>query len=672
MVSEDLIADAKEFFETYKPEIGKFAKEGKKSVHVLFSDLASSSPELAESLIHQPEETIQVLELALEETELIKSARVRFLDLSLTQHIRIRDIRAKHLGQMISIEGLVRQASDVRPQVVNAKFECPNCGSIISVLQIDKHFTEPSRCSCGRKGGFKLLSKDMVDAQRIVIEESPDSLKGSEQPRRMSVFLKEDLVEPNMEDKTTPGSRVRIIGILKEVPQPLKTGAISTRFDLAVEANNIIPMEETFEDLEITEEDERQIKELAADPKLYQKLRESIAPSVYGYDEVKEALALQLFSGVRRQRSDGNFGRGDIHMLLVGDPGVAKSVMLKFISGVSPKGRYISGKATTGAGLTATVVKDEFLRGWSLEAGAMVLANKGLCAIDEIEDMSEEDRSCMHEAMEQQTVTISKANVQASLKSETSVLAAGNPKFGRFDPYQPITQQINIDPALLSRFDLIFIMKDIPEKNRDEAIATHVLMERANQGSQKVAIKRAIEPEMFKKYVAYAKQRVFPELTDPAIDEIKQFYVELRNMPTAGEGLVKPIPITARQLEALIRLSEAHAKARLAKKVTKEDSKRAIELLKFCLMEVGFDYETKQIDIDKISTGVTASQKSKIIIVKEAIIRLESRLGKLIPLEELSKELGEKIDQETLDGVIDKLSIAGDIFKPKRGFIQRM
>jgi replicative DNA helicase Mcm len=668
MASEELITEAKEFFETYKQEIGKFAKEGKKSVFISFHDLASFSHELTERLIYQPEETIVILETALEETGLMNNVHVRVTDMPKSQEVKIREIRAKHIGQLISVEGIVRQASEVRPQVVNAKFECPSCGTIISVLQIDQHFHEPTRCNCGRKGAFKLLTKDMVDAQRTVIEESPDMLVGGEQPRRISIFLKEDLVDPHMEERTTPGSKVQVIGVLKEVPVPLRTGAISTRFDLAIEANNVTPLEETFEDLNINEEDERQIHELAADPKLYYKLRESISPSVFGYDEIKDALVLQLFGGVRRQRSDKNFNRGDIHVFLIGDPGVAKSVILKFISRISPKGRYVSGKAVTAAGLTATVVKDEFLKGWSLEAGTIVLSNKGLCAIDELEDMSEEDRSSMHEAMEQQTVTISKANVHATLKAETSILAAANPKFGRFDLYQPIHKQINVDAALLNRFDLIFILKDMPERNKDSAIASHVLMERQNPQETKIPI----DPILMKKYVAYAKQRVQPELTDKAVDEIKQFYVELRNMPTVGEDLVKPIPVTARQLEALIRLSEANAKARLSKKVTKEDAKKAIELLKYCLMQVGFDYETKSYDIDKISTGVSASQKSKIIFVREAISRLESRFGKLIPVEELEKELEGKFEREILEEIVDKLAMAGDIFKPKRGFIQRM
>ena len=326
-MQEDLISSAKEFFEYYKKEIGKFAREGKKCVQISFQDLISFSPELSEQLLHNPEEIFAILELALEETGLISNARVRIMDMPETQIVKIRNLRAKHLSKLITFIGVVRQTSDVRPRVVNAKFECPSCGTILSVLQIDNFFREPSRCGCGRKGGFKLISKDMVDAQRLVLEESSEHLTGSEQPRRMNVFLKEDLVDPSMEGRTTPGSKIQIVGILKEVPIPSKiSGKLLTRFDIAVEANNVIPLEEVYDDLDISEEDERQIKELAADPNLYIKLRDSIAPSVFGYEEIKEALILQLFSGIRRQKSDGTFSRGDIHVFLVGDPGVAKSV----------------------------------------------------------------------------------------------------------------------------------------------------------------------------------------------------------------------------------------------------------------------------------------------------------------------------------------------------------
>ncbi len=664
---EELLIDAKEFFNEHKKQIGKSTKQGEKVVHIHFEDLSEHSPQLAENLILKPDETFQLLELALEDLGWgISEPKVRFNSIAKTQEIKIRNIRAKHLNHLISIEGIVRQASEVRPQVVNAKFECPSCGTIISVLQLGKKFKEPSRCSCGRRGGFRELKKDMVDAQRLVIEESPDDMEGGEQPKRLDIYLKEDLVEPRMEEKTTPGSRVRIIGVLKEMAITLSTGALSTRFELSVEANNILPMEESFEDLNLSEEDEREIKELAADPKVFDKLIKSIAPSIWGHLRVKEALAMQLFSGVKKTRSDGTKTRGDLHVLLVGDPGVAKSVMLKFISNIAPKGRYVSGKSASGAGLTATVVKDEFLRGWSLEAGAMVLSNKGLVCIDEMEKMDENDRSTMHEAMEQQTVTISKANVQATLRSQTAVLAAANPKYGRFNPMELMAKQVNLSPALLNRFDVIFILRDLPDKARDEMIADHVLKEHKQEASYEI-----IDKDLLRKYIAYAKQKYKPALTDEAIEEIKNFYVGLRSQPSVSGEIMKPIPISARQLEALVRISEAAARARLSKKVTRDDAKRAIDLMKTYLMEVGYDYETKTFDIDKIS-GNPASKRNKILIVKETLEKLENKLGKLIPMGELEKELSEKLKQEEIEETINKLIRAGDLFRPRRGYVQRM
>jgi replicative DNA helicase Mcm len=662
---EELVREAKNLFDAHKKKIGESIRNNPNILHMSYKDIEETSTTLADKILDAPEETIALLETAIAEME-FPVKRVRFSDMPQSTSVKIRSLRAQHLDKMIWIEGIVRQASDVRPQVVNARFECPTCGAILSVLQIDKKFREPARCSCGRKGLFKVISKEMVDAQRLVIEESPDSLDGGEQPKRMSVFLKEDLVDPTMEERTTPGSRVRVFGVLKEVPVPLQTGAISTRFDLAVEANNIIPLEETFADLKITEEDERQIAEIASSPDVYKKLAKSIAPSVYGFDEIKQALLLQLFSGIKKKKSDGGQTRGNIHLLLVGDPGVAKSVTLKFISSIAPKGRYVSGKATTGAGLTAAVVKDEFLKGWSLEAGAMVLANKGTVCIDEIEKMDEHDRSTMHEAMEQQTVTISKANIHATLRSETSVLAAGNPKLGRFDPQTPIPQQIDITPALLSRFDIIFILRDIPNKIQDEAIASHVLEEH-----QQEVIREVIEPQLLRKYIAFA-QKHKPKLTDEAVAEIKHFYISLRNQSVRSESDIKPIPITARQLEAIIRLSEACARVRLSDKVTVDDAKRAIALLQHSLRQVGYDEETKTYDIDKITTGITTSKRGKIIVVKDAISKLEAKLGKLIPIENIIQELGQTMSQEDIEESLNQLARAGDIFRPKQGFVQKL
>jgi len=664
--NEELMIEAKGFFDFYKKELGESLRKGKNAIFVDFAKLAEYSNKLAEEILANPDENLRVLEIAIEESGLITSARVRLSNLSKSHEIKVRNIRSRNINELIVVEGIIRQASDVRPQVVNAKFECPSCGTVLSVLQIEKKFREPTRCSCGRRGGFKLISKEMVDTQRLVIEEAPESLTGGEQPKRINIFLKEDLVEPLMEEKTTPGSRVKVIGVLKEVPVPLQSGGLSTRFELALEANNVIPLEETFEELDINDEDERQILELSQDPKVFEKLTKSMIPSVWGYDEIKRCLILQLFGGVKKVHADGQKSRGDFHILLIGDPGVAKSATLVFMSGISPKGRYVVGKSASGAGLTATVVRDEYLRGWSLEAGAMVLANKGLVCIDELEKMDPNDRSAMHEAMEQQTITISKANVQATLRAETSVLAAANPKFGRFDPYQSIAQQIDLPPTLINRFDVIFPLRDLPNREKDELIATHVLYEH-----QKLGEEMLISRDLLRKYVAYAKQRIRPALTDEAVEEIKRFYVELRNMPVAAEGAVRPIPISARQLQALIRMSEASAKMRLSETVDPEDSKRAIEIMKYYLMQVGYDYESKTFDIDRGTGGMPASQRNKVFIVRDAITQLESRLGKMIPIEEIEKELEGKLTKDEIEEAITKLDISGVIFRPRKGYVGR-
>lgn len=663
---EGLILESKTFINSYKKKLSSSLRDENNVVYINFMDIAEESPLISEEIVKNPDETLRILEIAIEELGLSEKVRVRLFNLPKSNEVLIRNIRAKHLNELIVLEGIIRQSSDVRPQVVNAKFECPSCGTVISVLQMEKKFREPSRCSCGRRGGFRQISKEMVDTQRLIIEEAPDMLHGGEQPKRIDVFVKEDLVDPKMEERTTPGSRAKIIGVLKEVPVPLSTGGMSTRFQLAVEANNIIPLEETFEELDITEEDEKQIEELAADPLIYQKLRDSIAPSVWGFEEIKGSLLLQLFGGVKKMKPDGQHSRGDIHIMMIGDPGVAKSVILGFMANISPKGRYVVGKSTSGAGLTATVVRDEFLKGWSLEAGAMVLANKGLVCIDELEKMTPEDQSSMHEAMEQQTVTISKANVQASLKAETSVLAAANPKFGRFDPTQGIPQQINLPPALINRFDVIFTMRDIPSKSNDEKVADHMLTEH-----QKEAKEMEIDRDLFRKYIAYARQRVTPRLTDEAVKAMKEFYVNLRNRPMIDGQEMKTIPISARQLNSLVRMAEAASKIRMSETVEKKDAEVAISLMKYYLEQAGMD-EHGNIDMDKISGKMMSSQRNKIFQVRDAITELAKEIGELIPIEKLIEKLEGLMSEEEIEDSIERLSKDGAIFKPRRGYVQKL
>ena len=670
---QEHITKFQEFIElTYQKQLHDIVNTGKKALIIDFTELVKFDHEIAELLLLSPEEMVKASELSLGQFDIPEenNIRVRYTNLPASQKIKVRDIRSEHITKFISIEGVVKQSSDVRPQAVSAEFECPSCGNKIRIPQLEQKFKEPSRCSCGRRGRFKLLSKDLVDSQRLLIEESPESLSGGEQPKRLAVFLREDLVEPKMEKKTTPGAKVLVHGIVKEIPIVSKSGGQSTMYDLMMETNYIEPIEETFEDIIITEEDEVKIKRLAKNPKIYEKLVNSIAPSVLGHEDIKGALVLQLMGGIRKERQDGTSVKGDIHILLVGDPGAAKSTILTYMAKAAPKARYIAGRGASAAGITATVVKDEFLRGWALEAGAIVLANGGFLMLDEMDKMSMEDTSALHEAMAQQTVTISKANIQATLSARTTVLAAANPKFGRFDPYQPIASQIDLPPALINRFDLIFPVRDLPNKDKDTKIATHILDLHQNLE----AGQPEIEANLLKRYVAYVRQNIFPKLTNESIDEIREFYVTLRNSITSGddEG-VKPIPISARQLEALIRLAEGSARVRLSNKVTRADARNAISILKQCLMAVGFDYETGQMDIDRISTGITASTRNKIIVVREIINEIDATGKKTIPIEEIMGMATEKnLTESQVEEVIEKLKREGEIFEPRRGWVSKV
>lgn len=454
--------------------------------------------------------------------------------------------------------------------------------------------------------------------------------------------------------------------MIKEIPIFTRSGSQSTRFDILFETNSVEGVEEDFYDIKISKEEKDKIEALAADEKnLMKKLVESMVPSIYGHDKIKEALLLQMVGGVRKVRDDGGVTRGDIHILLVGDPGGGKSQMLKRISKVAPKGRFVSGKGVSGAGLTATVVKDEFLQGWSLEAGALVLANKGVICIDELDKMSPDDRSAMHEALEGQTITISKANIQATLRCETTVLAAANPKFGRFDPYNTVASQINLPPTLINRFDLIFPIKDLPDAAKDERLAKFILSLHQNDIEEP-----DVDTRLLRKYLVYARQNLFPKLTDSAVEELKMYFIKMRG---SSSGEIKSVPISARQLEGLVRLSEAYARLRLKNRVSKKDALRAIEILDYCLRQVALDEETGTIDIDRIATAIPASQRNKIIQVKEIISNLENKLGKTIPLEDVLSAATEKgISESEVEEMIQKLKRSGDIFEPRRGFISKL
>ena len=661
-----------------------------RSLTVRFPDLDRFDPEFAEELLEGPEPVLEAAHAALLELDLpmdvyMERAHVRIVELP--RHFKTRELRSDHIGKLLAIDGLVRTATEVRPKIVSAAFQCQRCGFTFFKEQTGNKFEDQNlKCmnqACDRGGPFKLLlaQSKFVDAQKIRVQESPEELRGGEQPQTLDVELEDDLA-----GRIFPGDRVIVNGILKSYQRSSPQQGKSTYFDLFHKGVSVEMKEQDFEEIEIDPEEEKLILEMSCDPEIYDKIRGSIAPSIYGYDDVKEALGLQLVSGFEKHLPDGARIRGDIHILLVGDPGIAKSQLLRYMTKISPRGIYTSGKSSTSAGLTATAVKDELGDGrWTIEAGALVLADKGIAAIDEMDKMDNEDKSALHEAMEQQTISVAKAGVMATLKSRCSLLAAANPKLGRFDKYEPIAPQINLTPALMSRFDLIFVLTDDPDGNRDSAIAQHILKsnyagELATQiewnpdisqediDQAMVVIKPAIDPELLRKYVAYARKNIFPTLTDEAKDYFHKYYVGLRSQ---GQDSNKPVPVTARQLEALIRLGEASARLRLSPKVTLEDARRVVKILEACLRKVGIDPETGFLDADIIASGTSKSTRDKTKSIKDIVREVCKEHQGLAPLDivlDLAEQSG--IERDRAEEIVERLRRDGDLIEQRPGMLR--
>ncbi|OPY27240.1 MAG: Minichromosome maintenance protein MCM [Methanocella sp. PtaU1.Bin125] len=673
----------------YKNQIGQLAvsETKNKALVIEFPQVNRFDVRLAEELVANPDLVLAHAEEALSMVDLpVKkeiSARIRVA--KMPKKTQIRDLRSVDVNRFLSIEGTVRKITDVRPRIVEAAFECARCKNVMIIPQEGGgKFIEPTYCSCNeeKKGVFRLLYREsrFEDYQRIKIQESPDELKGGEQPQTLDINVSDDLA-----GQVTPGEHITVTGILRSA-QKINRDGKTAYFDIYMDGNSIELEEQEYDEVEISPEDEEEILRLSKDRRVYDKIWSSIAPSIYGYEEVKEAIAHQLFSGVVKSLPDGTRIRGDIHVLLVGDPGIAKSQILRYVVKLAPRGVYASGKSASSAGLTAAAVKDEFDGQWTLEAGALVLADKGVACIDEMDKMKNEDRSSLHEGMESQTISVAKAGILATLKCRCSILGAANPKLGRFDPYENIPEQINMPPSLMSRFDLIFILQDKPEERRDSNIAGHILKShyagelnehRKNVATSRITeqsvtdamsvIRPEIEPRMLRKYIAYAKRKVFPIMSDSAREQIINFYLSLRKQ---SEGENASIAITARQLEGLVRLSEASARMRLSDRVTQEDVERTIRIVTTSLKQVGMDQETGKLDIDKLTVGVAKSQRDRIKSLKHIIEDLAKEYDGPVPVEAVVDRAVEGgLTKDKVEKELKKLKEIGEIFEPKSGHV---
>jgi replicative DNA helicase Mcm len=675
---DEIYLKFEEFFQKfYKEELLEILKSDKKSLVIDFRVLDKFNHKLADELLAQPQKILGYADEIIPQLAFIgeeKAIKVRVKNIPQSHHIRIRDVRSEHIGKLIAITGLIRQTSDVRPEIVKSIFQCPVCNNIFDVPQTNFRYTVPNRCllkECKQRGKLPEIDRVLTDMQTIKVEETHDSLKGSEQPARLDVILRGDLVDPTVASKVSPGTVMKICGILKDRPIFLRTGK-SLRLEIYLDAISLEKEHKDFTELKISDKDVKKIKKLAKMKNIFTLISQSIAPTIYGHDMIKSAIALYLVGGVKKIREDGTSSRGDIHILLVGDPGAGKSQMLKFVSKIAPKAMYVAGKGASQAGLTATVVKDELLKGWTLEAGALVLANKGLVCIDELDKMDEHDRSSLHEAMEQQTVTVSKANIHATLMAEVGILAAANPKHGRFDPYTPIVDQFTLTSTILNRFDLIFPVQDIPDVKKDMYTGNHILSLHKDPHSAKPPI----DGDLLRKYIAYAKQNYQPKLSDTVQKDLLQFYVGMRNPPKKDNDELSPVPITARQIDGLVRLAEAHAKLRLKETVDLEDVRVAKELLLYCLKQIGMDPETKKIDIDIVEGRTPHSRRRKMDNVRLIINDLEVKYAskKCIPRDEIIQKIVEsKIASERdAEIIIDNMIEGGELFQPKRGYVWRV
>ncbi len=666
-----------DFLKTFKDESGeyKYRKKltlmsltGQKSLVVDFEDLIVYDPELSRRIEEDPDTLLEIVgkaaltQMAIEAPEYAEQLGKVFVRFRrLPDKTPLRKIGSEHLNRLLLVDGIVVRATPVKPTIVKAAFQCRNCNETTLIDQKGQLLRGPSLCPyCKNKVlDFDIKKSVFMNSQELRIQERPEDLPPGQLPRAVDVDVVEDLV-----DVARPGDRVSVTGILRALQEVSAKGGRLRTFDLRVDANFIdIPSREA-EAIEITPEEEEEIKKIAKDPWINRKLIQSLAPSIYGYQHIKEAILYLLFGGVQKRLPDGVTIRGDINVLLVGDPGTAKSVLLQYTARIAPRGLYTSGRGSTAAGLTAAVLREK-TGGMVLEAGALVLADKGVASIDEIDKMRPEDRVAIHEAMEQQTVSVAKGGIVATLNARASILAAANPTLGRYDPYKLIAENINLPVTILSRFDLIFLMKDVPDPEKDAKTSEHILdLHKMRRPPEEPPI----GVDMLRKYASYARRRE-PVLAEETIKRLKEFYLKMRSSSLTSPG--SPIAITPRQLEALVRLAEARAKTFLRDTVTAEDAQVIITLMTSSLQDVGLDTSTGKIDIDVIMTGKSKSLRDTMQLVRTTLTELQGDEG-IVEEAKVFEELQKAgLKDEDIKKGLTQLLKEGLIYSPKTGYLKR-
>ncbi|KAK6238961.1 hypothetical protein QUC31_004430 [Theobroma cacao] len=506
---------------------------------------------------------------------------------------QIRNIRQIHLNTMVRIGGVVTRRSGVFPQLQQVKYDCNKCGAILGpFFQNSYSEVKVGSCpECQSKGPFTVNIEQTVyrNYQKLTLQESPGIVPAGRLPRYKEIILLNDLI-----DCARPGEEIEVTGIYtNNFDMSLNTKNGFPVFATVVEANYVTKKQDLFSAYKLTQEDKEEIEKLAKDPRIGEKIIKSIAPSIYGHEDIKTAIALAMFGGQEKNVEGKHRLRGDINVLLLGDPGTAKSQFLKYVEKTGQRAVYTTGKGASAVGLTAAVHKDPVTREWTLEGGALVLADKGICLIDEFDKMNDQDRVSIHEAMEQQSISISKAGIVTSLQARCSVIAAANPIGGRYDSSKTFSQNVELTDPIISRFDILCVVKDVVDPVIDEMLAKFVvdshfrsqpkganIDDKAFSESQEETEVSArpdeiLPQELLRKYLTYAKLNVFPRFHDKDMAKLTKVYADLRRESSRGQG----VPIAVRHIESMIRMSEAHARMHLRPHVTEEDVDMAIRVL---------------------------------------------------------------------------------------------
>jgi replicative DNA helicase Mcm len=676
-----LVNDLEEFLRAYKDRTGNYKyfdrinnlmASNSTSLVVDYIDFDTFKPDLAKLITNEPDEMFDAFNRAIfnvlyeihpdyaNETQ--NNIKVRIGNYTVQKSLR--EINAEVINKLVGVSGMVVRSSEVKPLAKKIGYRCLSCGEITEAQLQGLVLKKPLRCG---KCSEKELEMDpdtsiFIDFQMVRLQELPEDLPAGHLPHYLEVTIIGDLV-----DQCRPGDRILLTGIVRIEQEQLSQQMKTSLFRLRMEGNNIEYLggrtadknSRTIERLEISNEDEKHIFALARKNDAYDILISSYAPHVYGHEVIKEVILLLIVGSVTKRLEDGSARRGDINVFLVGDPGTAKSEMLKFAAKIAPRGLYTSGRGSTAAGLTAAVIRDKSGI-MMLEAGAVVLGDQGLVCIDEFDKIKPEDRSALHEVMEQQTCSVAKGGIVATLNARTSILAAANPLYGKYDPFKNITENVNLPIPLLTRFDIIYVIRDIPEKEKDHRIASHIL--ELHRESEKTG-QYLIDIDLFSKYLAYSKT-MEPKLTIEAIDKIRDYYMKMRNVESEGM-----ITVTPRQLEGLVRLATARSKLLLKDYVDSEDAERAIYLIQTMLETAGVDVNTGRVDLGVLH-GKPQSEISKLKLFMEVFNGLSGQDKNDVEEKNFINELIQtgRFSEDDAKNFLNKAMQNGQIYERRSGF----